>query len=153
MLGVESEVPGAQGGEPHFFAVGSYNLQHPSTFVTAALVGLAPHGVGRARGTGDDRRRPPACRTGRGRCDPRATRPGVAALRTLEERLRRSWPNAVAAHRAQYVIDGGTAEYVARVRELAQSVVATLEPPSAHRAPEGAAEAPRRRESSGTEVP
>jgi uncharacterized protein DUF5946 len=40
LLAVESQVPGAAGELPHFFAVASYNLQHPSAFMPAALGGL-----------------------------------------------------------------------------------------------------------------
>jgi len=40
LLAVESQVPGSAGELPHFFAVASYNLQHPSAFMPAALAGL-----------------------------------------------------------------------------------------------------------------
>ena len=40
LLALEAQVPGAQGGEPHFYAVASYNLQHPAGFMPAMLVGL-----------------------------------------------------------------------------------------------------------------
>lgn len=40
LLALEWQIPGASGGEAHLFAVGTYNLQHPSGFVPAALVEL-----------------------------------------------------------------------------------------------------------------
>lgn len=40
LLALEWRVPGASGGLPHFFAVASFNLQHPSGFLPAALLGL-----------------------------------------------------------------------------------------------------------------
>lgn len=40
LLALEWRVPGASGGLPHFLAVASYNLQHPSGFLPAALLGL-----------------------------------------------------------------------------------------------------------------
>lgn len=125
MLGVESEVPFAQGGEPHFFAVGSYNLQHPSGFVPAALVGLhrTVADVLGGRATIADARR----RAGQGTAGARRVRRDeTSPLSADEESLRREWPTTWPIT-VQYVIDGGTEEYVARVRELAQSVVLTLD--------------------------
>ena len=40
LLGLEAEVPGGPGPLPHFFAVASYNLQHPSQFAPDVLPGL-----------------------------------------------------------------------------------------------------------------
>ncbi len=42
LLLLESEVPGGPGGLPHFYAVGSYALQHPDGmgYTAVALVGL-----------------------------------------------------------------------------------------------------------------
>jgi hypothetical protein len=40
LLALEARVEGAAGGVPHFLAVATYNLQHPSTFTSAALTGL-----------------------------------------------------------------------------------------------------------------
>jgi hypothetical protein len=40
LLVLEAQVDGAPGGVPHFLAVATYNLQHPSTFTAAALTGL-----------------------------------------------------------------------------------------------------------------
>ena len=40
LLGLEAEVPGGAGALPHFFAVASYNLQHPSQFAPDVLPGL-----------------------------------------------------------------------------------------------------------------
>lgn len=125
MLGVESEVPFAQGGAPHFFAVGSYNLQHPSGFVPAALVGLhrTVADVLAGRATIADARR---C-AGQGTAGAkRVRRDESSTLSADEEALRRAWPTKWPVT-VQYVIDGGIAEYVARVRELAQSVVLTLD--------------------------
>ena len=40
LLALEAQVAGTPGGVPHFLAVATYNLQHPSTFAPAALTGL-----------------------------------------------------------------------------------------------------------------
>ena len=40
LLALEARVDGAAGGVPHFLAVATYNLQHPSTFTENALAGL-----------------------------------------------------------------------------------------------------------------
>lgn len=40
LLVLEARVEGAAGGVPHFLAVATYNLQHPSTFTEGALTGL-----------------------------------------------------------------------------------------------------------------
>lgn len=40
LLALEAQVPGGPGELSHFFAVASYNLQHPSQFMPAALLEL-----------------------------------------------------------------------------------------------------------------
>ena len=40
LLALEAQVDGAPGNVPHFLAVATYNLQHPSTFTSQALAGL-----------------------------------------------------------------------------------------------------------------
>ena len=40
MLALEARVPGGPSQFAHFFAVASYNLQHPSMFQPAAVAGL-----------------------------------------------------------------------------------------------------------------
>jgi hypothetical protein len=40
LLALEAQVTDAPGGVPHFLAVATYNLQHPSTFTLPALAGL-----------------------------------------------------------------------------------------------------------------
>jgi hypothetical protein len=40
LLVLEAQAAGAPGAEPHFLAVASFNLQHPSTFAPSALMGL-----------------------------------------------------------------------------------------------------------------
>lgn len=40
LLALEALVPGAAGAEAHFYAVATYNLQHPSKFRPVALLGL-----------------------------------------------------------------------------------------------------------------
>lgn len=125
MLGVESEVPFAQGGEPHFFAVGSYNLQHPSGFVPAALIALhrTIADVLAGQATVADARR----RAGRGTAGAtRVRRDESSTLSPRDESLLRAWPTEWPVT-MQYVIDGGPADYVTRVRTLAQSVVSTLD--------------------------
>ena len=91
LLVVESLVPGAPGELPHFLAVASYNLQHPSAFMPAALAGLrrtlADILAGRAKL--DDARR----RAGQGAegATPVLRRPGVD-LSPQDEALLASWP-------------------------------------------------------------
>lgn len=133
MLGVESEVPFAQGGEPHFFAVASYNLQHPSGFVPAALVALhcTVADVLAGRATIADARR----RAGQGTAGAtRVKRDESSPLSPEDESLRRAWPTAWPVT-VQHVISGGSEEYIARVRELAQSVVLTLDRALGSRSP------------------
>ena len=40
LLALEAQVADAPGAAPHFLAVATYNLQHPSTFTLPALTGL-----------------------------------------------------------------------------------------------------------------
>lgn len=40
MLAIEADVPGGPGAVPHFFAVGTYQLQHPARLRPAAAVQL-----------------------------------------------------------------------------------------------------------------
>lgn len=40
LIVLEAQVPGAGSALPHFLAVASYNLQHPSAFMPSALSGL-----------------------------------------------------------------------------------------------------------------
>ncbi|HEX7979977.1 MAG TPA: DUF5946 family protein [Gemmatimonadaceae bacterium] len=40
LLALEAQVVGGPGEVPHFLAVATYNLQHPSAFTLAALAGL-----------------------------------------------------------------------------------------------------------------
>ena len=91
LLAVESQVPGAGGGEPHFFAVASYNLQHPSGFVPTALIGLR-HSVadvlaGRAA-IADVLRRTRLTTNGSTRVRRRADEPPSDS----ERKLLRDWP-------------------------------------------------------------
>ena len=59
LLALEAGVPGGPGALPHFFAVATYNLQHPSGFAPAALRGLrrTVTDVLEGRATLDDARR------------------------------------------------------------------------------------------------
>ena len=59
LLFLEAQVPGAPGAEPHFLAVASFNLQHPSKFLPSALMGLrrTVADVLAGRATLDDARR------------------------------------------------------------------------------------------------
>jgi hypothetical protein len=59
LLLLEAQVPGAPGAEPHFLAVASFNLQHPSTFLPSVLTGLqrTVADVLAGRATVDDARR------------------------------------------------------------------------------------------------
>lgn len=59
LLFLEAQVPGGPGAEPHFLAVASFNLQHPSAFLLSALIGLrrTVADVLAGRATVDDARR------------------------------------------------------------------------------------------------
>jgi hypothetical protein len=59
LLALEAQVPGGPGELPHFFAVASYNLQHPLQFTPEAVQGLrtAVADVLAGRATLDDVRR------------------------------------------------------------------------------------------------
>ena len=59
LLFLEAQVPGGPGAEPHFLAVASFNLQHPSAFLPSALMGLRQTvaDVLAGRATLDDARR------------------------------------------------------------------------------------------------
>ena len=59
LLLLEAQVAAAPGAEPHFLAVASFNLQHPSAFVPSVLMGLRQtlSDVLAGRATVDDARR------------------------------------------------------------------------------------------------
>jgi hypothetical protein len=125
LLLLEARVPGAPGALPHFLAVASYNLQHPSMFVPETLVGLrrTVADVLAGRATLDDaRRRARAGARGNARVHRRTGHPSTERERRLIDAWPTRWPLTVAD-----VCAGGASEYDARVRSWAASVVATLE--------------------------
>ena len=120
LLLLESEVPGAPGGLPHFYAVGSYALQHPDGmgYTAAALAGLraslADALVGRA--TLEAIRR--SARRG-------ATEAGRVTRRPGDEMVRwpvQGWPMTVAD-----VCAAGTAGYGERVARWVRSILDALD--------------------------
>jgi hypothetical protein len=120
LLLLESEVPGGPGGLPHFYAVGSYALQHPDGmgYTEAALAGLraslADVLAGRASPKDIRRRARRAAEGAR-----RVTR------RTGDKMVRwpvPSWPMTVAD-----VCAGGTAGYGERVARWARSILDVLD--------------------------
>lgn len=115
LLLLESEIPGGPGEVPHFYAVGSYALQHPESmgYTAETLAGLraclADHLDGRA--TLDDvRRRVRRGAEGAGRVTRRA---GDEVVRWRIE----AWPMTVVD-----VCAGGTEGYAERVERWARAV-------------------------------
>ncbi|HKP14638.1 MAG TPA: DUF5946 family protein [Gemmatimonadaceae bacterium] len=93
LLFLEAQVPGAPGAEPHFLAVASFNLQHPSAFLPSALMGLrrAVADVLAERATLDDaRRRARHGARGQARVHHRAD----AVLSNDDQVMLRAWPTS-----------------------------------------------------------
>jgi hypothetical protein len=125
LLALEARVAGAPGALPHFFAVATYNLQHPSGFTLAALEGLrdtlADVLAGRAS-LEDARRRAQAGADGAARVRRRPD-----DVRTDEEqRVLGAWPTRWPMSVAD-VCRAEPEEYAARVRAWAEGTIATLE--------------------------
>jgi hypothetical protein len=86
-------VPGGPGAEPHFLAVASFNLQHPSTFLPSALMGLRQTvaDVLAGRATMDDaRRRARHGASGQARVRRRAD----TVLSSSDHRVLNAWPTS-----------------------------------------------------------
>ncbi|HEV8365247.1 MAG TPA: DUF5946 family protein [Gemmatimonadaceae bacterium] len=120
LLAVESQVPGATGELPHFFAVAAYNLQHPSAFIPAALTGLrrtlADILAGRAK-VDDARRRASEGAEG---ATPVLRRAGTV-LSAQDEALLATWPRQWPMT-VRDVYGVPPEQYVERVRLWAMSV-------------------------------
>lgn len=126
LLALEAEVPGGPGGEPHFFAVASYNLQHPSAFVPAALLGLhrtlADVLASRAT-TADALRRARWGSSG----STRVRRRLDAELSASDQELLRHWPTRWTLT-VRDALDGGVSQYAEHVRAWASATVRALDP-------------------------
>jgi hypothetical protein len=124
LLAIEAEVPGAPGGEPHFLAVATYNLQHPSGFVPAALVGLqrsiADVLAGQAT-VADVLRRARAAAEGPTRIQRRTD----TELTEAERGVLRAWPTRWTMT-VRDVTESPPARYVERVRAWAMAVSRAL---------------------------
>jgi hypothetical protein len=123
LLGLESQVPGGAGLLPHFFAVASYNLQHPSSFVPEVLGGLrgAVADALAGRATVDEiRRRASAATDGPSRVTRRPDDAGQSAA--APDGWPTYWPLTV---RDACAVPAG--EYAGHVRAWAASVSSTLE--------------------------
>jgi hypothetical protein len=125
LLALEAGVLGAPGAEPHFFAVAAYNLQHPSSFTPAALVGLqrtvADVLLGRAT-LADARQRARAAADGAMRVRRRAGTKETAA----DQAMLRAWPT-VWGVTVRDVLAGGADCYGERVSTWARAVAAALD--------------------------
>lgn len=125
LLALEAQVVGAAGELPHFFAVAAYNLQHPSEFVPAALLGLrrtlGDVLAGRAT-IADARRRARAAADGSTRVRRRVDAPMSAEERPLLQRWPRVWELTV-----RDVCEVAPLEYAERTRAWATAVVAALD--------------------------
>jgi Family of unknown function (DUF5946) len=124
LLALEAEVPGAPGQEPHFFAVATYNLQHPSGFTPAALDGLrrAVTDVLVGRAALADARQVRAAADGPMRVRRRAD----TALTEAEQAMLRAWPTGWAVT-VRDILAGGADCYAERVRGWARAVTAALD--------------------------
>lgn len=124
LLALESQVPGAAGGEPHFLAVASYNLQHPSAFMPASLTGLWSTVVDVLAGQAtiaDARHRARRATNGPTRVHRRADTP----LPLREQQLLAAWP----IRWTLTVVDvtgAAPQDYATRVRAWAQAVTTDL---------------------------
>ena len=124
LLALEAQVPGGPGAMPHFLAVASYNLQHPSTFVPAALFGLRRTlaDVLAGRATLDDaRRRARAGAEGATRVLRRAGEQPSDAEQSFLRRWPTVWPMTVLD-----VCRVPPEQYEARVRAWATTVIDAL---------------------------
>ena len=125
LLLLEARVPGAAGALPHFLAVATYSLQHPSTFTPAALEGLrrtvADVLAGRAT-LEDARRRARAGADGATRVSRRSSDVLTADDRRLLGAWPARWPTTVAD-----VCVVAPEEYAARVRAWAEVTILALE--------------------------
>ena len=123
LLALEWQIPGATGGEPHLFAVGTYNLQHPSSFLPTALVQLGRTLgdvlAGRA-GVGDALER-----ARRADGSTRVRRHADTILTAEDRRLLTAWPTRWATT-VRDVSDHGAEGYADNVRAWAASTVEAL---------------------------
>jgi hypothetical protein len=117
LLALEAQVPDGPGELPHFLAVASYNLQHPSQFTEEALIGLcatlADLLAGRA--TLEDIRR----RTRH------AVNGPTRVLRQPDDPRPTGWPTAWPLT-VTHAWRAAPEDYAARVREWAEAVSASL---------------------------
>jgi hypothetical protein len=125
LLALEARVADAAGALPHFFAVASYNLQHPSMFTLAALEGLRDTLgdvlAGRAS-LEDARRRARAGADGATRVRRRPEDVDTDEERRMLGAWPTRWPITIAD-----VCRAEPEEYAARVRAWAEGTIATLE--------------------------
>lgn len=123
LLALEWQIPGAPGGEPHLFAVGTYNLQHPSGFVPAALVELSRTlaDVLAGRATVDDALQ----RARRADGSTRVRRHTDTILSAEDRRLLVAWPRRWPTT-VRDVTESGAERYADNVRAWAQGTVEML---------------------------
>ena len=136
LLALEAQVAGAPGGVPHFLAVATYNLQHPSTFTPAALIGLrrAVADVLDGRATiADVRRRAEAGASGAARVKRREGESPSDADRAATAAWPTRWPTTV-----RDICRLAPEQYVDHVTRWARDTTRTLS--EALGAPPGASE-------------
>jgi hypothetical protein len=124
LLALEAAVPGGPGELPHFLAVATYNLQHPSGFAPAALRGLhrTVTDVLERRATLDDaRRRARAGAAGRQRVRRHPDEEVPAADAAMLGSWPRRWPMTV-----RDVCRASPERYEPLVREWASVTVVEL---------------------------
>ena len=125
LLFLEAQVPGGPGAEPHFLAVASFNLQHPSAFLPSALEGLrrTVADVLGGRATLDDARR--RARHGASG-ETRVRRRADTVLSDDDQRVLRAWPTSWPVTVLE-VCRVPPARYVESVRRWATSVLDVLD--------------------------
>ena len=125
LLILESQVQGAAGALPHFLAVASYNLQHPSTFIPSALFELRGAMADVLTGrTTLDRIRQQVRRSTNGAV--RVMRREDMVLSLTEETRLRAWPR-VWDMTVRDVCQTHPDQYVDEVRQWAESVIVALD--------------------------
>jgi hypothetical protein len=125
LLFLEAQVPGGPGAEPHFLAVASFNLQHPSTLLPSVLMGLrrTVADVLAGRATLDDARR--RARHG-ARGQARVRRHADTVLSSSDQLVLRAWPTSWPITVLD-VCRVPPERYVESVRRWAASIIAVLD--------------------------
>ena len=124
LLALEARVPGVPDLLSHFYAVATYNLQHPAAFIPGAIYGLRTALTDALGGNADIRelrRRAGAAAQGITRVLRQPAEDGESSQATLTKEWPTEWPMTV-----RDVCIAEPQDYERRVREWATSVAAVL---------------------------